>query len=394
MFLATTATKKILALHKRIRAVQGGTSASKTISILLYLIHRAQTDKVATLTSIVSESFPHLKRGAMRDFINIMTEHRYFDDKRWNKSDFIYTFETGSRIEFFSADQPSKVRGPRRDRLFINEANNVPYEAFDQLEVRTKEFIFLDWNPTNEFWFYEQVKNRNDCEHIILTYKDNEGLPPEIVGSIEQRMEKKNWWKVYGLGELGDSEGKVYNDWQTIDEIPHHARLERRGMDFGYSNDPTVIIDIYYYNGGYILDEVLYRKGMSNKQIADTILNQEKQVLVIADSAEPKSIDEIKGYGINIVGAEKGKDSINNGIQLVQNQRISVTKRSLELIKEYRNYMWLTDKDGKILNVPEDGFNHAMDALRYALVSLLKKPNFKMPTQSQPIATYYKELGL
>ena len=200
-------------MSKRIRAVQGGTSASKTVSIVLYLINRAQTDKKATLTSIISESFPHLKRGVMKDFLDIMKEHQYYKDNNWNKTDYTYTFETGSKIEFFSADQPDKVRGPRRDRLFINEANNIPYEAFDQLEVRTKEFIFLDWNPTNEFWYYTEVNGkRNDVEHMILTYKDNEALSPEIVASIEQRVGNKQWWKVYGEGQLGEVEGKIYKD--------------------------------------------------------------------------------------------------------------------------------------------------------------------------------------
>lgn len=391
-YQATTATKKIISLKKRIRAVQGGTSASKTISILLYLIHRAQSDEKPTLTSIVSESFPHLKRGAIKDFLNIMQEHNYFKDVLWNKTDYTYTFETGSKIEFFSADQPGKVRGPRRDRLFINEANNVPYETFDQLEVRTKEFVFLDWNPTNEFWFYDKVANRNDVEHITLTYKDNEALDAAIVESIEQRKENKGWWKVYGEGQLGEVEGKIYRDWQIVDEIDHHARFERYGLDFGYSNDPSSIVAIYYFNGGYILDEICYQKGLSNRKIADILLNQ-PQGIVIADSAEPKSIDEIKSYGITILPAEKGPDSVRSGIQLVQEQRISVTKRSVNIIKEYRNYLWETDKDGKILNVPEHEYSHSMDAVRYALTSIIKKPKFKQ-VASAPVLNYYPELGI
>src|ERR1044071_2556258 len=210
MFRLTTATQKIASLQKRIRAVQGGTSASKTVSILLLLINAAQSDKQPTLTSVVSESFPHLKRGVMRDFLSIMEAHRYFKVDRWNKTDFIYTFETGSKLEFFSADQPSKVRGPRRDRLFINEANNVPYEAFDQLEVRTKDYVYLDWNPTTEFWFYDQVQGvRNDVYHLIITYKDNEALDPSIIRSIEQRKNNKAWWQVYGQGLLGEIETRI-----------------------------------------------------------------------------------------------------------------------------------------------------------------------------------------
>lgn len=381
-YSATTATRKIASLSKRIQAIAGGTSASKTVSTILVLIAKAQTDKKPTLTSVVSESFPHLRRGVMRDFLLIMQEHNYFKDERWSKTDFTYTFETGSKIEFFSVDQPGKVRGPRRDRLFINEANNVPYEAFDQLEVRTKEFIILDWNPVNEFWFYTEVKDkRDDVEFLTLTYKDNEALSPEIVASIEQRKNNKNWWLVYGLGQLGEVEGKIYKDWQIIDDIPHEARLERRGLDFGYSNDPTAIVDIYYYNGGYILDEVEHRTGMSNREIGE-LLKTRPKVLTIADSAEPKSIDEIRGMGVNVTPAEKGPGSVLQGIQFVQDQRISVTKRSLNIIRDYRNYFWKTDKNGKILNEPEHEFSHTMDAARYGFNGKQKKTAFKTKVYS------------
>lgn len=393
MFSVTSATRKIASLKKRIRAVQGGTSASKTISILLYLIDKAQTDKSPKLTSIISESFPHLRRGAIKDFLLIMEEHGYFQPNRWNKTDYTYTFETGSKIEFFSADQPGKVRGPRRDRLFINECNNIPYETFDQLEVRTKDLIFLDWNPTNEFWYYDKVANRNDVDFIVVTYKDNEALDKSIVESIEQRKERAGWWKVYGEGQLGEVEGKIYKDWVIVDEMPRYARLERYGLDFGYSNDPTAIIGVYYFEGRYILDEICYQKGLSNKQIADMLQNKEPN-LVIADSAEPKSIDEIYSYGINITAAEKGKDSVNNGIQIVQDQKISVTSRSVNLIREYRNYLWETDKDGKILNVPEHQFSHSMDAVRYAMSSIKKQPTFVMPKASEPVKPYYPALGI
>lgn len=373
MYILTTATKKIANLQKRIRIVQGGTSASKTVSVVLFLIAKAQTDKTPTITSIVSESFPHLKRGAIRDFLAIMQEHRYFKDELWNKTDYVYTFETGSRIEFFSVDQPGKVRGPRRDRLFINEANNVSFESFEQLEVRTKEFIILDYNPSGEFWEKTEIEEkRTDWEKLILTYKDNEALSPEIVASIEQRKERKDWWQVYGLGLLGEIEGKIYKDWAIVDEIPHEARLERYGLDFGYTNDPTAIVAIYKYNGGFILDEIIFQKGLSNRQISDILSNYPSSI-VVADSAEPKSIDEIAGYGISILPANKGKDSVRNGIQLVQSQRISVTKRSTNIIKEYRNYLWAKGREGKFLtpNEPEHGFSHSMDAIRYGLASIV-----------------------
>jgi len=379
--IRTTATDKIFALRKRIRGVSGGTSASKTISILLWMIQRAQTNE-NELLSVVSETFPHLKRGSMRDFLSIMEEHGYFKDASWNKTDSIYTFETGSKIEFFSADQPGKVRGPRRDILFINEANNVNYEVFTQLEVRTKKIIWLDWNPVQEFWWYLDVMPNQDVDFLTLTYKDNEGLSPEIVQAIESRKHNKNWWRVYGLGELGLAEGVIFPNWKLIDEIPHEARLERRGLDFGYTNDPSALIDVYYHNGGYILDERLYQKGLSNKQLSDVIKSLDNpQTLVVADSAEPKSIDEIRMYGVSIIPTTKGRDSVMQGIQFVQDQQISATKRSFNLWKEQRNYLWETDDDGRIINEPTQLFNHLMDAIRYAFDGL-------MPVDDIPIQKF------
>lgn len=406
-FQLTTATKRIKSLirptkdeeglsipPKKIHIVQGGTSASKTISILMLLIAKAQSDvdrktlqTFPTLTSVVSESVPHLKRGAIRDFKKIMQEQGYWKEVFWNSTDSIYTFETKSQIEFFSSDNGDKLRGSRRDRLFINEANNVSFDAFEQLEVRTKELVFLDYNPTNEFWAKTEIMDvdpltglpkRSDWDFIILTYKDNEALDQSIVDSIEQRRNRKGWFQVYGLGQLGEVEGKIYKDWAILEEneIPHEARLERFAIDFGYSNDPTAIIAVYYYNGGYIVDELAFQKELSNKMIADIILNQTNvPVLTIADSAEPKSIAEIASYGVTILPCEKGADSVRNGITVVQNERISMTRRSVHIIKEYRNYLWRTDKEGKFLNppVPEGGYDHTMDAIRYGITSLVKE---------------------
>lgn len=374
LFQPTTALQKIASKKKKIVAVQGGTSSSKTISILMLIIDQAQRDDTPTLTSVVAESIPHLKRGALRDFKNIMQGHNYWNDSRWNVTDSIYTLETGSQIEFFSADQPDKLRGGRRDRLFMNECNNMHAEAFEQLEVRTKERVYLDWNPTNDFWFYTDVKKRDDVDHLVLTYKDNEGCPPEIVKSIEARKENSRWWTVYGLGQLGEIEGRIYTGWQEIDDIPHEARLSRRGLDFGYSVDPSCLADIYEYNGGFILDEQIYQKGLSNKAIADYIRSlQEPNILIIADSAEPKSIDEIKGYGVNIIGALKGPGSVLQGIQYVQGQRISITKRSTNILKAYRNYMWSKDKmTGRFIQTPDDSiheWSNSMDAVRYGFSS-------------------------
>ena len=369
-FLPTTSLQKIAKLTKRIRAIQGGTSASKTISVLMLLINDCQVKKEEPeLTSVVSESMPHLKKGAIRDFLSIMQSHGYYRDERWNKSDFIYTFETGNKLEFFSADQPNKVRGPRRDNLFINECNNIKYEAFDQLEVRTKNVIYLDWNPTVEFWYNEKVATRSDVDFVIVTYKDNEGLSQNIINSIEQHKADAGWWKVYGLGELGEVTSLIYKGWRVLDEVPFEARLERYGLDYGYSNDPTAIVAVYYYNGGYIWDEIVFQKGLSNKQIADYLLNLPKAV-VIADSAEPKSNDEIKSYGIDVIGSVKGQGSVEYGIQWVQSQKISVTKRSVNILKERSRYVWLTDANGNLTSIPDHAWSHSMDAGRYAMESL------------------------
>jgi len=378
----TTAVLKILALLKRLKIIQGGSSAGKTIAVLLILIDRAQSEP-GKVFSVVSETIPHLKRGAIRDFLAIMEGHRYYKDECWNRTDFIYTFETGTKIEFFSADNASKVRGPRRDVLFINEGNNITFETYTQLAIRTNEDIYIDYNPVSEFWVHTELIGHVDCDFIILTYKDNEALPETIVQELESRKSNKNWWKVYGEGQLGEIETRIYTGWRILDEIPHEARLERYGLDFGYSNDPTAIVAIYYYNGGYIWDEIAYQKGLLNKQIADILLNLPKAI-VIADSAEPKSIDEIYQYGVTILPAVKGPGSLLRRIQHVQAQQISLTKRSVNLLKEYRNYVWITDPNGRVINEPIDIFNHGMDAGGYAMESLMPKEPTKSYQQPQP----------
>lgn len=381
-FQDTTATKKVFSLRKRIRAVAGGTSASKTISILIWLIDYCQSKQSRDkLVSVVSESFPHLDKGAILDFKNIMRDRKYWDDARWNETKHVYVFETGNKIEFLSVDTYGKAHGPRRDVLFVNECNNLEFPIVDQLIIRTREVVWLDWNPSVEFYFYtEMLPVRDDIDFITLTYKDNESLDEVTIKEIESHKNNARWWSIYGEGKLGEAHERVYTDWQIIDAIPHEAKLERYGLDFGYSNDPTAIIAIYKMDGGYILDEVCYQKGLSNKQIADIFLNIERAT-VIADSAEPKSIDEIKLHGVSIFPATKGPGSVNQGIQLVQDKRISVTRNSINLIKEYRNYTWMKDRDGKVLNEPEDDWNHLLDALRYAMSSMKRD----MPKNRKPV---------
>lgn len=380
-FKDTVATKKIFQLKKRIRAVSGGTSSSKTVSILVWLIDYSQV-QLNKKVDIVSESYPHLEAGAMQDFKDIMQAHGYWNEARWHDTKHIYTFETGTRIRFFSVDTMGKAHGPRRDVLFVNEANNLPYNIVDQLITRTREIVWMDWNPSVEFWFYtEMLPHRTDIdfmgdggEFAPLTYKDNEALDETTVKEIESHKHNKMWWQVYGLGHLGDVKGKIYTGWRKLNAIPAGAKFMRFWGDFGYSNDPASIGAIYKWNNSFILDELKYQRGMSNEQIATVITNHEEGTngLAIFDSSEPKSIDDLKGYGVNAIPAVKGPDSVDYGIKVVQDQKIYITSRSINTIKEYRQYQWRTDKNGKQLTVPEDGFDHSMDGIRYAITSIIK----------------------
>jgi len=382
-FQRTTATDKIFGLRQRIRAVAGGTAASKTVSILFWLIDYAQSTR-GDLISIVSESYPHLEKGAMRDFKAIMQDTGYWNDARWNDSKHIYTFESGSTIEFFSVDTYGKAHGPRRDVLFVNECNNMAYAIVDQLITRTRKIVWLDWNPSTEFWFYtEMLPHRQDIDFITLTYKDNEALDATSVAEIESHKYNKAWWQVYGLGQLGEIEGRIFKGWKLIDEIPHEARLEVRGLDFGFARDPAALCDIYYYNGGYIVDELLHRIGMFNRQISDVILNQpDPNALTIGDSADPKDIAEMQQHGVNIIGVEKkglgdGNSFANSSIRFVQSQQMSITARSLNFIKSYRNFMWQYDRDGNILSPPK--YDHylsdGMMAVVYGMTNFWRGDN-------------------
>jgi phage terminase large subunit len=395
VYQRTKATDRVFSLTKRIRCVSGGTSSSKTISILIWLIDYAQSTNNKVIT-VVAESVPHLKLGAIRDFISIMTEHGYWNSANWNQTDHIYTFGTKTIIEFISFDKFGKAHGPRRDILFINECNNIPYNIADQLITRTRKIVWLDWNPSEEFWAYtELIGKRDDVDFVgdggdypPLTYLDcGDALDEITIKEIESHRHNQRWWTVYGEGKLGEVEGRIYTGWQIIDTIPHEARLWRRGLDFGYSIDPTVLIDIYEYNNGFILDERIYQKGLSNKSISDMITNMDyPSTMIIADSAEPKSIDEIASYGTNIIGAVKGAGSVFQGIQYVQDQKISITAKSIKTIKAYRNYMFLQDKKtGLYMNEPDDSvheWSNPMDAIRYGFNGNAIKPKEECRTFS------------
>ena len=350
MFQTTTAIKKLHALTKRKKVIQGGTSAGKTFGILPILIDRCIRTPYLE-TSVVSESIPHLRRGAMKDFLKIMIETGRYRDAHWNRSALKYTFTNGSYIEFFSVEQPDKLRGARRNVLYCNEANNIPFEAYTQLAIRTSGDIWIDFNPTANFWAHKEVANQPDADFITLTYLDNEALPQTIVDDIEQAKEKaktseywSNWWKVYGLGQIGSLEGVCIKEWQEI-KLPLEARLLCYGMDFGYSNDPTTLIALYKYNDAYIFDEVIYQKKLLNSDTSNLFKAHDINAIVYADSAEPKSIAELRTLGHKVLPCTKGKDSIVYGINLINQNKIYVTSRSKNLIKELQSYTWMKDRE-------------------------------------------------
>lgn len=359
---------------------RGGTRSGKTYSTLQFLhILIPKADKAGDITSVVSETLPHLKRGAIRDFESIIG-HSLKDDPHWNATDFVYTYDNGAKLEFFSAESSAKVLGPARKRLFVNEANHIDFETFRQLAVRTTGIIFIDYNPASTFWAMEKVEVKDNCITIVTTYKDNEFLSPEQVAEIEGNKDDERWWKVYGEGKVGTLEGVIY-DFTQIDALPTgdeaSSLVECYGLDFGFTNDPTAIVRIladtrrkYLY-----VQEVCYRKRMTNPMIAEHLKGEglNNRVEVFADCAEPKSIAEITQAGLNIKACDKDapvkSDKLKFQLNWMQGWKLFVTKDSLNLIEELRNYTWAKDKDGNPLNIPIDKFNHLLDALRYGVWS-------------------------
>ena len=377
----TEALDKLRRLDKRIRIVRGGTSAGKTVCILAVLIDYAIKNEGREI-SVVSESIPHLRRGALKDFLGILKGLNRYKEAQFNRSTLKYTFSNQSYIEFFSTDQPDKLRGARRTDLYINECNNVPFDSYSQLAVRTSGIIWLDYNPSSLFWVDKELIGEQDTDFITLTYKDNDSLPLSIVKEIENAREKgktstywANWWRVYGLGELGSLEGACIPDWKEIDKLPNEARLLGYGMDFGYSVDPTTLIALYKWNDAYIYDELLYKKGMLNRDISRFLEAADIRESITADSAEPKSIAELRGYGHNIHGVSKGRDSVVYGINLINQNEIYVTSRSNNLKRELGGYIWATDKEGNKTQKPSGLHPDCIDAARYILTDTLENPN-------------------
>jgi phage terminase large subunit len=359
-------------VDKKRRALnEGGTASSKTYSILQLLILIAQHAKSRLLISIVSESLPHLKRGCIRDFKVILGDA--FDDDRYNKSEQTYSFGNGL-IEFFPADEPSKMRGGRRDILFINEANNVSYEAYRELDIRTRLFTILDWNPVSEFWAHENLLNKPENEYIHSTYQDAIGvLPQEVVDNIESNKEDANWWNVYGLGRIGKIEGLVYPRFDQVEELPQGNTVY--GLDFGFSGDPAALVKNIITPQEIYSDEIFYMTGLTNQDISVKMEDagmRKGYDLIFADSAEPKSIEELHRMGWNIKPVVKQKDSVEYGHQKVGQHKLYWTKRSLNCIKEQRNFRYIADKNGKLTEKTTHLFSHGQDARRYALIGEIK----------------------
>jgi len=382
-FKYTTAIRRIRRMTARKKVIQGGTSAGKTLAILAVLIDIAAKNK--TEISVVSESIPHLRRGAIKDFAKVMQWTGRWVAERWNKTLLTYNFANGSVIEFFSADSEARLRGARRQVVYINEANNIDFESYYQLAIRTSEAIYIDFNPTHEFWAHTEVLPEQDAELIILTYNDNEALPDTIKRDIELNRTKAetsaywaNWWKVYGLGQVGTLQGAIYEDFEVVEGIDvSRAKFVALGLDWGFSNDPTALVAIYRQGDCLLIQELLYATGLTNQDIADKLrtLGITRAWEIVADSAEPKSIEEIYRLGFNIKPAEKGPDSVRNGIDILKRFKLQVTKDSTNLIKELRSYTWATDKEGKNTGVPIDSFNHACDAMRYVALNKLRVSN-------------------
>lgn len=365
------------AQHPRYISMPGGTRSGKTYSILQFLhLLIPKADKPGDITSVVSETLPHLKRGAIRDFERIIG-HPLKADPAWNASDLVYTYPNGAKLEFFSADTSGKVLGPARKRLFINECNHIPYDTARQLFVRTTGLILLDYNPAASFWAIEQIEPRENCIVIHSTYKDNTFLSPEQVAEIESNRNDANWWKVYGLGELGSLDGVVYT-FEQVDAMPEKGDLvEVCGIDFGF-NDPTSIVRVLADRRKKIayIEQLAYRRFMKNEDIAAVLVDAQipRSVRIWADAAEPKSIQEIADITrLNIKACDKSapvkSDRRKFQIQWLQGWTLYITKASVDIIRDMRNYCWEKDADGNVTNTPIHTFSHGPDSLRYALFS-------------------------
>lgn len=355
--------------NAKIIVQQGGTRSGKTYNILIWIIFAYCQRNNGKIITICRKSFPALRATVMRDFFTIIRDYDIYSEEFHSKTLHEYKIN-GNIVEFVSLDMPQKIRGRKRDLLFANEANELNFEDWQQLLFRTSERVIIDFNPSEEFhWIYDQVLTRPDVDFFQTTYKDNPFLGDVIKAEIERLQNiDENYWRVYGLGERGQSKSLVYS-YSTIKEIPKEAKLVSYGLDFGYSSDPTSLVRTYILDDNMYVDEVLYRTGMTNQDIANEMkaLGLDRSNEVFADSAEPKSIEEIYRMGWNVKPTIKG--SVNLGIDIIRRYKLHATESSFNLIKELRNYKYIEDKNGQVTNKPVDNFNHALDALRYSVVN-------------------------
>ena len=343
----------------------------RPIQSSLYLIDRAICNPNEVVT-IVSDTARNLRDGALRDFKQIMISLERWNRDQFNKSESKYEFKNGSIIEFLGADEPDKFRGPRRDRLYVNEANRIHFETFNQMNARTRKEVFLDWNPTAPFWYEENVKGKIPCEELRLTYLDNESLTKIEVEEFERRRDLAetsnywwNWWQVYGLGLSGRIEGACIKDYKVVDSIPDGYFLKGIGLDFGV-NDPNSAIALYKNDEGkFIFDEVLYKNKITLSEIYDSLKNID--TIVYADYAWKQNLIELERMGLNIKKCRKGANSIQQGIDLINEKEVSVTRSSENLLNEFELYRYKMDKNGNLEDGKFEGPDHAVDACRYVL---------------------------
>jgi phage terminase large subunit len=378
--LAKIETNKVfghlLRSNKKIVVEQGGTRSGKTYNILLWIIFfytEKNTDKTIT---ICRKSFPSLRASVMRDFFEILRQHQLYQEEYHNKSNHEY-YLNGNLVEFISLDQPQKIRGRKRNLLYVNEANELFFEDWQQLIFRTDGKIILDYNPSDTFhWIYDKVIPRDDCEFHQTTYLDNPFLDQTIKDEIERLKDTdEDYWRVYGLGERGSSRATIFQF--GIAEAPK-GKLVSIGMDFGFTNDPTAIVKVFQDGSDLYIQELLYHTNLTNQDISEklTEMGLTRYDEIWADSAEPKSIEELHRMGWNIKPTAKGSDSVMAGIDILKRHKLYVTKESKNTIKEMQNYKWQEDKNGNLLNKPIDTFNHAIDATRYATFNRLSRPNY------------------
>lgn len=366
---------------------QGGTSSGKTYGIdqALFTKLGEREKKVCT---IVGQDIPNLRVGALRDALEIYDNTPVLQQliKAYNKSNLTFSFRNGSIMEFKSYESAQDAKSGKRDYLFINEANGVSYAIFKELYLRTRIQTYIDYNPNTEFWVHEYLIGKPHVKLLISDHRHNPFLPQHMRDNIEAlKEEDEELWKVYARGLTGKIEGLVFRKTAIVNEIPKDAKYIGTGLDFGFTNDPTASVDVYMQNGELWVQEGLYDRGLTNPDIAKKA-NEGKPIgfQVIADSAEPKSIEELKRLGLKIEPAMKGPDSIKNSIDILKRYTINVTRGSVNLRKELDNYKWKVDKaTGKPTNEPIDAFNHALDALRYVALNRLNHGNKpKRPTRA------------